>query len=120
MRRDEEKNIAVRKDCIIEVRLARFQSPEKLNELRQNIFELTQDKKCDVLVDVGPTMIGDGSTRPTAEKFFKGLPIRRFAIFGGSPPINLGIKTLIEEHANTKSVRIFRRESDARAWLLEN
>jgi hypothetical protein len=111
-------NVVVRKDAI-EVKLTEAQTAETLMLLKEQIIEWSKDRHYNIIVDVVEARLGTKETRLASERFFEGLPYRRFAIWGGSPPINLSIKLLVEAHADGEHVRMFRREEDARVWLKE-
>ena len=105
---------------VIEVKLTEVQTPEALIALKQQIIAWSKDGQRDAIINVSPAKMGSPETRAEAERFFSGLPYRRFAIWGGSPPVNLGIKSLLEMHSDGDHVKIFLHEDDARAWLDED
>jgi hypothetical protein len=105
---------------IIEVILAERQTPEILLALKKEIVALSRDRRWDLLIDASKARTSSAAVREEAAQFFATLPYHRFAIWGGTPPVNLAIKLLLDEHCKDKPVRIFRREADARAWLEES
>lgn len=103
---------------IIEVHMAHKPHPEGLATLKDEITRLNKDHKKDVLVNMSTLEMPDPETREAADHFFKGLPYRRYAICCGIPSVNLSTKELIGPLSKNGRIKIFRREEDARAWLM--
>ena len=87
--------------------------------LKREIVERSAKRPYDILVDMTAQRIGSPEARKAAETFFAQLPYRRFAAWGGSPPVNLSVKSLVQAHRDEECVRLFRNELDARAWLAD-
>ena len=100
---------------VIEVRVAGPQDTESLAQIKHDIHELSKVQPRDVLVDM-TEVLGTEPLPDGLDTYFEGLPYKRYAIFGGNTPTALRTKHLLES-IEDESVKFFRHEEDARAWL---
>lgn len=106
------------KDGILEVTLTTAQSAETVKKLSEDIVELSNGKRYDILVNAASFTRGDGTGMPMAVKLFKTIPYNRFAVYGANPKFaNQRIKAMTDMVGEPERVKFFRKEDDAREWL---
>ena len=114
--------VTKQKDLLV-VCMAEHQSGTELEKLKKLILKHSVAKSgaLDILVDVSDVKTSDERANSVAKTFFKHLPFRRMAVFGGSRVVNVGIRLILNLFISpgVGEVKIFKSEEKARRWLAE-
>lgn len=114
------KKYAVRiVDDILEISFTGEMFEQDVTDLKAEIIELSKEGPHDILVDMSGTP-PDTGIPSNLQDYFKDLPFKRYAIFGGAHPIMLPLKELVDSLSDHPNLKFFRNEEDARAWLETN
>lgn len=101
--------------------MAEEQTGSELAKLKSLIIKtgLTYDENLDILVDASAIKTLEESTITVAKSFFKGLPFRSMALYGGNLTVNVGLMLVLNIFSSpgVGEVKIFKTEEKARAWL---
>lgn len=101
---------------LLEIRFFKEQDTDDLASLRAEIIALSKDQPCNILVDLSGV---EGRMLPEGlDTFFKDLPFRRYAIFGGNSRAALRTKALLDSLPDHPNLKLFHLEEDARQWLV--
>ena len=108
-------------DGLLIVYMAEHQVPEELEALKANIIAYAKKfgHDADILVDVSGIKTSDEGANKVARTFFKDLPFRHMAVYGGTRAVNVGIKLILNLFISpgVGEVKLFKTEIKARAWL---
>lgn len=101
--------------------MAKHQTGDELTKLKDSIIRYSQKSgnDVDILVDVSDVKSSDESANSVARTFFKDLPFRYMAVYGGNRAVNVGIKLILNLFISMGAgeVRLFKTELKAREWL---
>lgn len=115
------KNKSFEENGLLVVCMAAHQTGPELEALKRRIsrFAGQQKRDVDVLVDVSAVETSDETANASARSFFKDLPFRRMAVYGGSRAVNVGIRLVLNLFISMGEgeVKLFKSEEQARKWL---
>lgn len=108
-------------DGLISVAMAEHQTGIELEKLKQKITSNAAEygEEVDVIVDVSKVKTSDEAANTVARSFFKDLPFKHMAVYGGNRAVNVGIKLILNLFISmgVGEVKLFKTEVKARAWL---
>lgn len=115
------KNKSSEENGLLIVRMASHQAGPELEALKHRIIRFGRQQKgdIDILVDVSDVKTSDEAANQFARSFFKDLPFRRMAVYGGSRAVNVGIRLILNLFISMGEgeVKLFKSEEQARKWL---
>ena len=116
-------NTVSAQESLLVVRMAEHQLGLELEKLKALITKssLKHGGELDILIDVSKVKVSDEDAATVARAFFKNLPFRHMAVFGGSTAVNVGIKLILNLFISpgVGEVKIFKSEEKARSWLMD-
>lgn len=108
-------------DEFLVVRMAEHQVGSELQKLKDHIIERAEalGYDLDILVDVSGVKTSEEGANTVARTFFKDLPFKHMAVFGGSKAVNVGIKLILNLFISmgVGEVKLFKTENKAKEWL---
>lgn len=108
-------------DGLLIIYMAPHQIGDELIKLKDSISSYSEKfgRDVDILVDVSDVRTSEESANSVARTFFKDLPFRYMAVYGGNRAVNVGIKLVLDLFISMGAgeVRLFKTESKAREWL---
>lgn len=106
---------------LLVVHMAEQQTGNELRRLKNYIVKLAEEqgREINILVDVSQVKKSDEGANSFAKVFFKGLPFRHMAVYGGSRAVNVGIRLVLNLFMSpgVGEVKLFKTEAKARHWL---
>lgn len=103
-------------DDVLEISFRGEMFEQDVTNLKTEIIELSKDGPYKILVNM-KGVPADTGVPVNLREYFKDLPFKRYAIFGGAHPIMLPLKELVDSLPENPNFKFFRTEEDARAWL---
>lgn len=112
-------NQITEQDGLLVIYMAEHQTGDGLQSLKNSIIKRTARSEIDILVDVSAVKSSEDGANSFARTFFKDLPFRYMAVFGGSRAVNVGIRLILNLFISpgVGEVKLFKDESQARSWL---
>lgn len=108
-------------DGLLIIYMAHHQIGDELMKLKDSIISYSEKsgRDVDILVDVSDVRTSEESANSVARTFFKDLPFRYMAVYGGNRAVNVGIKLVLNLFISMGAgeVHLFKTESKAREWL---
>lgn len=117
----ETANEIIEQDGLLVIYMAEHQTGKGLRKLKDDItYHASSDiDGLDILVDLSAVKTSEEGANSVARTFFKNLPFRNMAVFGGSKAVNVGIRLILNLFISpgVGEVKLFKNETQARAWL---